>query len=115
MESHECIDSVGAGWDELADHVGAVPWLRPGWISAWVVAFSRGASLEVLVERRAGRLTGVLPLLRRRRALASPTNWHTPEFGLLTADAEAGFALAAAALASRPRSFTLGWVFGGGA
>jgi CelD/BcsL family acetyltransferase involved in cellulose biosynthesis len=110
VERYERIDSIAAGWDELADRVRASPWVRPGWISAWVEAFGRGAPLEVFVEQRAGRLTGVLPMLHRRRALASPTNWHTPMFELLAEDAEAGSSLAAAVLAGRPRSVTLGWV-----
>jgi CelD/BcsL family acetyltransferase involved in cellulose biosynthesis len=110
VERHDRIESVAAGWDELADRVGASVWLRPGWISAWVDAFVGAAPLEVFVERRAGRLAGVLPMLRGRDAFSSPTNWHTPEFGLLAEDAEAGSALAAALLADRPRKVTLGWV-----
>ena len=64
----------------------------------------------MFVEQRAGKLTAVLPMMHRRRALASPTNWHTPMFELLAEDAETGSSLAAAVLAGRPRSVTLGWV-----
>jgi CelD/BcsL family acetyltransferase involved in cellulose biosynthesis len=45
-------------------------------------AFGRG-NVEIFVLRLGGRLVGLLPLCRRRGALLSPTNWHTPGFGLL--------------------------------
>ena len=54
--------------------------MEPGWIAAWWEAFGRG-NLLILAHRRGGRLTGVLPLVRRGALLASPTNWHTPEYG----------------------------------
>jgi CelD/BcsL family acetyltransferase involved in cellulose biosynthesis len=72
-------------WDRLVDRVGASPFLRPGWISAWWRAFGSG-KLEVLAVRSSGRLTGVLPLARVGRALRSPTNAESPEFGFLAED-----------------------------
>jgi CelD/BcsL family acetyltransferase involved in cellulose biosynthesis len=110
VEREQRLDSVAAEWDDLAEGMSARPWLRPGWIAAWVDAFGDGAPLEVLVHRSGGRLTGVLPLLRRRGGLVSPTNWHTPEFGLLAEDESVEGALAEAAFAGRPPRVRLGWV-----
>jgi len=85
-------------WDELASRTGASPFVRPGWIRAWWHAFGSG-SLEVLAVRRQGRLAGVLPLARRRGAMVSTTNWHTPEFAPPAEDEEALAELIRAALA----------------
>ncbi len=82
LETHERLEPLAEEWDRLADRVGAAPWLRPGWIGAWWRAFGAGA-LRVLAVRDGDELVGVLPLVLRRGALVSPTNWHTPEFGLL--------------------------------
>lgn len=110
VQQVDSLESIAAQWEELADRVAAPPWLRPGWIDAWVAAFAGGAPLEIFADQRGGRLTGVLPLLRRRGGLASPTNWHTPEFGLLAEDISAERTLAEAVFAGRPRSVRLGWV-----
>jgi CelD/BcsL family acetyltransferase involved in cellulose biosynthesis len=88
LEIHGEIEQLADEWDELADRAGAPVFLRPGWVLAWRSAFGRG-SLEVLATRRAGRLTGVLPMQRRRGGLFSPANWHTPGFGPLADDADA--------------------------
>jgi CelD/BcsL family acetyltransferase involved in cellulose biosynthesis len=85
-------------WEELAGRIDASPFMRPGWIGAWWRAFGAG-KLAVLVLRREGRLAGVLPLARRRGALVSTTNWHTPEFAPLAEDGEALGAMVEAALA----------------
>jgi CelD/BcsL family acetyltransferase involved in cellulose biosynthesis len=76
------IEPVACEWDALADRVAAPPYLRPGWVAAWWRAFGLG-TLHIFTARRGERLVGVLPLCRRRHALVSPTNWHTPGFGLL--------------------------------
>lgn len=80
LETHAGFEPVEAEWDELADRVGAPPFMRPGWFAAWWAAFGRG-SLEILVLRRDGRMTAVLPMARRAGALTSLSNWHTPVFG----------------------------------
>jgi CelD/BcsL family acetyltransferase involved in cellulose biosynthesis len=85
-------------WDELASRTGASPFMRPGWIGAWWRAFGAGR-LAILVLRRQDRLAGVLPLVNRRGAMASTTNWHTPEFAPLAEDEEALAELIEAALA----------------
>jgi len=65
--------------------VGAVPFLRPGWIRAWSQAFGRGR-LEPVVQHRDNQLVGIVPLQIQRGVYSSPTNWHSPEFGPVTAD-----------------------------
>ncbi|MGH2952434.1 MAG: GNAT family N-acetyltransferase [Solirubrobacterales bacterium] len=52
----------------------------------------------ILVLRRAGRLVGVMPLARRRGALVSTSNWHTPAFSPVVEDEEALAELVRAAL-----------------
>ncbi len=94
------LDALSPEWDALADRIAAPPWLRPGWVAAWWRAFGRG-SLTLLCARRGDTLAGVLPVVRRRGGwLASPTNWHTPEFGMAADGPPARRALADAVLAS---------------
>lgn len=100
VEVHAAVAPLEGDWDALAERVGAPPFLRAGWIAAWWEAFGAG-ELEVLAVRRDGRLTGVLPLGRRRGVVQSPANWHTPVFGML-ADSEADAAALSAGLLARP-------------
>jgi CelD/BcsL family acetyltransferase involved in cellulose biosynthesis len=81
-------ERIADKWDALADRVGAAPFLRPGWIAAWWRAFGRGR-LEILTASRGGTLHAVLPLARGRLTTSSPTNWHTPRFGVLADGAAA--------------------------
>lgn len=85
IKIEEKIDPLTLEWELLAERVGASPFLWPGWIGAWRRAFGSGR-LEILTSYRDGQLTGVLPLQRHRGSFASPTNPHTPLFGLLAAD-----------------------------
>ena len=92
-DQHVLDDELRAEWDELADRTGAAPFLRAGWVEAWQRA--RGAGeLRVLVERRDGRLAGLLPVAARRGALVSPTDWHTPLFGPVAEDGDGARELA---------------------
>lgn len=75
-------------WDELADRVQAPPFLRTGWIAAWLRAFG-GGELRTIEVRREGELAAILPMVRRRGRLCAPVNWHTPMFGPLGVDSEA--------------------------
>ena len=81
-------------WDDLAVATGASPFVRPGWISAWVDAFARPDDLYLLCVRRGGALVGVLPVLRRRGAAVGACNAETPAFDAVTADDRATSALA---------------------
>lgn len=84
-------------WEELADHLGAGPFLRPGWVASWMQAFGVGTPL-ILVARRQNRVVGVLPLESHRHRLVSPANAHTPEAGPLAADTDVALALVQRAL-----------------
>ena len=99
------IDAVAPQWDELADEVGAAPFLRPGWIQAWTSAFdARG--LTVYTVWRDGGLVALVPLLVRRRNVTSPANVHTPFWGLLARDDIAVVTLVRSILNDRPTSVT---------
>jgi CelD/BcsL family acetyltransferase involved in cellulose biosynthesis len=102
VEIHSQFDAISAEWDALAARLQAVPWDRPGWISAWHASFGRGEP-RVLALRRGDSLAGVLPLEAVRGALRSPTNYHTPSFAGVFADDGAAFRLAEVALAETRR------------
>lgn len=82
------IDEADAEWEALADRTRASPFLRPGWMRIWQTHFST-RPVKVLVVRRRERVAALVPFVHRRRTLASPTNFHTPEFGALAEDAAA--------------------------
>jgi CelD/BcsL family acetyltransferase involved in cellulose biosynthesis len=84
----EALLALADEWDHLADRAGVLPFLRPGWIAAWWRAFGRGC-LEILTADRDGRLTGILPVERSGSMVRSPTNWHTPLFGMVAEGSEA--------------------------
>lgn len=95
-------------WEQLADRTAAGPFVRPGWVEAWWRAFGRGR-LEIVALRGAadGGLHALLPLQRRGDALCSPTNWHSPEFGLLADRTDAARELVGRLLESQPRRLAL--------
>jgi CelD/BcsL family acetyltransferase involved in cellulose biosynthesis len=82
---HLDFEALSSDWDALADRLGAAPFLRPGWIAAWWSAFGKG-ELELLTSHRGGHLQALLPVVHRRGTAASPSNWETPQFGLLSTD-----------------------------
>jgi CelD/BcsL family acetyltransferase involved in cellulose biosynthesis len=101
VERHVQFGPIASEWDALATRLGAAPFLRPGWIEAWMDGFSNGG-LTVLAARRQGELVGVLPLRRAAgRVLAAPANSHSPLSGSLADGAAAGRALADALLRER--------------
>lgn len=112
VEVHDRFDGeLAREWDELADRAGAAPWMRPGWFQAWWRSFGKG-QIELLALRDERGLVGVLPLGRRHGVLRSPTNWHSPEFGVVAADGAARDRLATAALARRPRRLSVAFLSG---
>jgi CelD/BcsL family acetyltransferase involved in cellulose biosynthesis len=96
-------------WEDLAAETGAAPWLWPGWFDAWNSAFGSG-TIEPVEVWRGGRLVGVAPMSRSRGALTSPTNWHTPWFGLLACDPGAERQLADALFRRRAHRVTMAFV-----
>jgi CelD/BcsL family acetyltransferase involved in cellulose biosynthesis len=85
MATHELLTATLADdWELLADETDAPPFVRPPWVAAWVDAF--GGRLVVRTIRRSGALVGVVPLVDDGSVLRSPTNWHTPEFGIVARD-----------------------------
>lgn len=109
VELHHGVAPLAAEWDDLADRVSRSTFLRPGWTSAWWAAFGTG-KLTILALRENGRLSGVLPMMSRSGALVSPTNWHTPEFGILADGEAARTCLLEAALDRAPRRLALGFL-----
>jgi CelD/BcsL family acetyltransferase involved in cellulose biosynthesis len=103
------IASIAEEWDQLADEVGAPPFLRPGWTTAWWNAFGRG-SVRALVARTGDHLTGVLPLARDGSVLRSPTNSETPIFGFLAEDDDGARQLVATLLAAHARRVDLSFI-----
>jgi CelD/BcsL family acetyltransferase involved in cellulose biosynthesis len=102
------IERRSEAWDALADRAAAAPFLRPGWIAAWWRAFGRGR-LEILTAGSGGRLDAVLPVVHRHGGIHAPSNWHTPQYGLLEAAEGAGSGLVADLFESAP-GVSLGFV-----
>src|SRR5918994_4930714 len=92
------IPSIAEEWDRFADDIGASPFVRPGWITAWWHAFGRG-SIRVLVVRSGTHLAAILPLVQYGSVLRSPTNSESPIFGLLAESEDAARQLATSLLA----------------
>jgi CelD/BcsL family acetyltransferase involved in cellulose biosynthesis len=106
---HDAIAPLAAEWDALADRAGAPPFARPGWFKAWWSAFGAGTPVVVTTGQR-GRLRGVLVLRRGAGVLASPTNAHTPGFGVLAEDPVACVELASWLFAQRSRRVQLDYL-----
>ena len=102
------VEAVRDDWDRLADRTGAAPFLRPGWIGAWWRAFGAGR-LEVLRAEEEDRVRALLPVRHRHGAVSSPSNCHSPRFGLLREDPAAGAALLGELFARRPAQVSLGF------
>ena len=111
LESTGDLERLAPEWEHLAERLQATPFLRPGWFDAWWKAFGKG-QLEIWTvrDRTAGRLAAVLPLQRRLGALSSPTNWHSPEFGILADRPEALELLLTSLLERRPRRLSLAFL-----
>jgi CelD/BcsL family acetyltransferase involved in cellulose biosynthesis len=109
VEAQGSIAAIAEEWEELADRVGASPFVRPGWFAAWLEAFGDGEPL-VLAVRDGERLAGVLALVGGRGRLRSPTNTHTPVFDLVAEDAEVARRLAVELLERRFQQLDLAYL-----
>jgi CelD/BcsL family acetyltransferase involved in cellulose biosynthesis len=85
-------------WDELVERGRILPWLGPGWMVPWWQHMGRTAPVVAVLRSTRGELQAVLPLRRAQGVLASPTDWHTPEFDVAAQDAQARRALLEGAL-----------------
>lgn len=94
-------DAFQAEWEALAARVRAVPFLRPGWVTAWWRAFGAG-DLSVGCLRKDGRLVAVLPVASGRDGLRTATNYHTPQSGILAESRDDARALVQTLLQDRP-------------
>jgi CelD/BcsL family acetyltransferase involved in cellulose biosynthesis len=108
-ELHASIDAVADEWDALAERTGASPFVRPGWIRIWEKHFAV-APVRVLSIRRDGRIVALVPFIRRRGAIQSPTNFHTPEFAAVAEDSLAARDLFRHLFAQRHRRISLGLI-----
>jgi CelD/BcsL family acetyltransferase involved in cellulose biosynthesis len=106
VEVHGSIETVADMWDDLAEGVQAVPWVRRGWIEAWLNVFGRGR-VEIWALTTGGHLAALMPLVRHRNALFSPTNWHTPAFAPVADSRVAAVELVEAVLRKRARRVDL--------
>jgi CelD/BcsL family acetyltransferase involved in cellulose biosynthesis len=105
VQVYSDIRSVADAWDELSERIQAVPWIRRGWIEAWLDVF--GGRAEIYLQKNGDRVAGLLPLVRRGSVLRSPTNWHTPAFAPLADDETAVTQLLDAVLRTHPRRLDL--------
>jgi CelD/BcsL family acetyltransferase involved in cellulose biosynthesis len=106
------VEAVAGEWQRLAGAARAMPFLRPGWFAAWWAAFGAGRPEILALRRPGGPLLALIPLRRRLGRVLSSTNWHTPQYGMLAADPEAGRGLAATLFERRPYELSLGFVDG---
>lgn len=105
----QSLAAVAAEWERLAEQVQAPPFLLPGWFEAWSKAFGSG-ELRILTASEGGRLVGVLPILRRRAVIVSPTNWHSPLYGPVVKDADVAGALYEYLIDQKPRRLALSFI-----
>ncbi len=96
-------------WEALADRVNASPFMRPGWIAVWTSVFGNGR-LEIHTAYRGGDLQAALPIVVHGGTASSPSNWHTPVFGLVRADAPSAAAVIAELFARPSHRVSLGFL-----
>src|SRR4051794_188009 len=73
-EWHDDVAALAPEWEELAERIGAAPFLWPGWVAAWLRAW--GGRPRIVALREDGELKAVLPMIRSFGLLANPANSH---------------------------------------
>jgi CelD/BcsL family acetyltransferase involved in cellulose biosynthesis len=102
-EWHDDVAALAPEWEELAERIGAAPFLWPGWVAAWLRAW--GGRPRIVALREDGELKAVLPLIRSFGLLANPANSHTPLAAAVAEDPSYIHQIARAAVAARaPRT-----------
>ncbi len=114
IEIYDQVEPIYAAWDELATRLRAAPFLHPGWMSAWWEAFGPEKGFSVIALRREGSLVAVMPIWRRGRVIASPTNWHTPAYGPVAEDEASKVSLMRTVFELAPRRIDLSFLNGSG-
>ncbi len=85
-------------WAALTDRAGAPPSLHPGYVTAWVDAYSKPERLRAVTARRDGELAAVLPLVMTRWGLSTAAQPDVEEVGVVSEDPRAASAAMTAAL-----------------
>lgn len=101
--------AVEQSWEALAERVGGSPFVRPGWALPWHASYGRGR-LTLLAAFDGHDLVAGMPVELRGRVVASPTNWHTPEYEILAEDEQGRSALVEAALRMNRQRLHLAFV-----
>lgn len=94
IDSWPTFQALAAEWDDLAERVGGEFFSRHGFIANWLAHFASDRFLVLALWDAYGRLTAVLPLVRRRsviygvpvRQWHSASNCHSGRFDLLADD-----------------------------
>jgi CelD/BcsL family acetyltransferase involved in cellulose biosynthesis len=94
-------------WDDLAQRVGASPFLRPGYLDAWTGGFGAPKGLRAITARSAGRLEGLACIAVRGGRLRSIGNYDTPRVGIVASCDEARAAVARALVAHGTHRLTM--------
>lgn len=98
-------DALDREWDALALATGGAPFLRPGWMWAWMAAFNPRRQLRLLTVRRGEDLVALLPVLTSTRGVVVPVNVETPVMEPLAVDDEALAALVPGLLGRGGRAY----------
>ena len=97
----ELVEQIAGEWRRLCDESGDEEvFYRPEWAQAYLQAFAPKADVVMISAWAAGRLRGILPLLRRRTfvsgfpvvTLTIPANVHSLRAGLSVCPGEEGAA-----------------------
>ena len=92
------LDPVAEPWGALADRTAAPPSLYPGYVAAWVAAYSAPDRLRVITVWRGDSLVAVLPLVLDRSGRSTVAMRDVEETGLVSIDAAAASVAARSAL-----------------
>lgn len=96
-----------AEWEELALRTEASPFLRPGYLEAWIEGFGEPAGARALVARAGGRIEALACVVTAGGRLRSLGNEETPDAGILASGPEARAAVARALMSQGAHRITI--------